>query len=151
VHQGVRIFKFEFDPVSGNNGTARFDVPIFRLGYIHTLRAEAYFRKGDKANALSDVNILRTGRLRTQPDDEGGNLRGIAISLNDLTKERLYNEISYENYWEGKRRPQMIRFGTFDEPYSGKPKSEAYRRLYPIPQSVIDVNSSIISQNEGYN
>lgn len=151
VHQGVRIFKFEFDPVTGSNGNARFDIPIFRLGYIYTLRAEAYFRKGEKPNALADVNILRTSRVRTQPNDEGGSLSGTAISLSDLTEERLYNEISYENYWEGKRRPQMIRFGTFDDAYTAKPKTEAYRRLYPIPQSVIDVNGNIISQNKGYN
>ena len=29
VHQGVRIFKFEFDPINGSNGTSRVDIPIF--------------------------------------------------------------------------------------------------------------------------
>jgi hypothetical protein len=151
VHQGVRIFKFEFDPVDNNKSTARFDIPIFRLGYIYTLRAEAYFRSGETGKALADINMLRTSRVRTQPEEEGGDVAGQAISLSDLTENRLYNEISYENYWEMKRRPQMIRFGTFENAYSGKEKTEVYRRLYPIPQDVIDVSGDIFSQNKGYN
>jgi hypothetical protein len=149
VHQGVRIFKFEFDPINGSNGTSRYDIPIFRLGYIYTLRAEAYFRNGNSADALADINELRTSRMRTQPEDEGGNLWGVAIS--NLDEETLYSEISYENYWEGKRRPQMIRFGTFDKAYAAKEASEPYRRLYPIPQDVIDVSGDIFKQNKGYN
>ncbi len=149
VHQGVRIFKFEFDPGEANKGTAGYDIPIFRLGYIYTLRAEAYFRNGDNASALADINLLRTSRMRTQPTEEGGDINGISIST--LDEETLYNEISYENYWEGKRRPQMIRFGTFDDAYTAKDASKPYRRLYPIPQSVIDVSSDIFDQNTGYN
>ncbi len=148
VHQGVRIFKFEFDPSDANKGTASYDVPIFRLGYIYTLRAEAYFRNGNNGDALTDINLLRTSRMRTQPEDEGGDIYGTAIGSLDETT--LYNEISFENYWEGKRRPQMIRFGTFDDAYAAKDASDAYRRLYPIPQSVIDVSSDIFDQNKGY-
>ncbi|GET25629.1 hypothetical protein NT017_19580 [Prolixibacter sp. NT017] len=151
VQQGVRVFKFEFDPIDNNKGSARFDIPIFRLGYMYTLRAEAYFRSGQPTKALADINILRTGRVRTQPADEGGDIAGKAISLSDLTEQGLYNEISYENYWEMKRRPEMIRFGTFDKAYTGKEATQPYRRAYPIPQDVIDVSGDIFSQNKGYN
>ena len=150
VHQGVRIFKFEFDPIDGSNSSSRVDIPIFRLGYMYTLRAEAYFRSGNPGNALADINILRTSRTRTQPADEGGNISGQAISLSELTEDRLYNEISYENYWEMKRRPQMVRFGTFDDAYTGKSATEPYRRVYPLPQSVMDVSGDIFTQNDGY-
>jgi len=150
VHQGVRIFKFEFDPIDGSNGSSRVDIPIFRLGYMYTLRAEAYFRNGETALALDDINILRTSRTRTQPEEEGGELSGQAIQQSDLTETRLYNEISYENYWEMKRRPQMIRFGTFDSAYTGKEETEPFRRVYPIPQDVIDVSGDIFEQNTGY-
>ena len=148
VHQGVRIFKFEFDPIDGSNSSSRVDIPIFRLGYMYTLRAEAYFRSGENTNALADINILRTSRTRTQPADEGGDIAGETIS--SLNKTTLYNEISYENYWEMKRRPQMIRFGTFDLAYAGKAVSKPFRRIYPIPQSVMDVSGDIFTQNEGY-
>jgi hypothetical protein len=148
VHQGVRVFKFEFDPINGSNGSSRVDIPIFRLGYMYTLRAEAYFRSGDNGRALADINMLRTSRTRTQPDDEGGAIAGKA--LQSLNEQTLYNEISYENYWEMKRRPQMIRFGTFDEAYTAKPETEPFRRIFPIPQSVIDVSGDIFTQNQGY-
>ncbi|MFA5328571.1 MAG: RagB/SusD family nutrient uptake outer membrane protein [Prolixibacteraceae bacterium] len=148
VHQGVRIFKFEFDPINGSNGSSRVDIPIFRLGYIYTLRAEAYFRSGETEKALADINILRTSRTKTQPDDEGGDITGQKISSLDETT--LYNEISYENYWEMKRRPQMVRFGTFDKAYTGKAATEPFRRVYPIPQSVTDVSGDIFTQNNGY-
>jgi hypothetical protein len=49
-----------------------------------------------------------------------------------------------------KRRPQMIRFGTFDEAYTAKPETEPFRRIFPIPQSVIDVSGDIFTQNQGY-
>ena len=117
---------------------------------MYTLRAEAYFRSGQTANALPDINILRTSRTRTRPADEGGSLTGQAIQQSDLTETRLYNEISYENYWEMKRRPQMIRFGTFDNAYTGKEQTQPFRRVYPIPQEVIDVSGDIFSQNTGY-
>ena len=71
--------------------------------------------------------------------------------IDNLDEETLYNEISFENYWEMKRRPQMIRFGTFDEAYIGKSKTEPYRRIYPIPQNVIDVSGDVFSQNKNYN
>lgn len=150
VHQGVRIFKFEFDPCDGSNSSSRVDIPVFRLGYMYTLRAEAYFRTGETALALADINLLRTSRTRTQPTDEGGNISGQAMQQSELTEERLYNEISFENYWEMKRRPQMIRFGTFDNAYTGKEETEPFRRLFPIPQEVIDVSGDIFSQNYGY-
>ena len=148
IQQGVRIFKYEFDPIDGNNSISRVDIPIFRLGYMYTLRAEAYFRSGMVQKALDDINSLRTSRVRAQPADEGGDLYGTALSsLNETT---LYNEISYENYWEMKRRPEMIRFGTFDKAYTGKPVTEPYRRVYPIPQDVMDVSSDVFTQNQGY-
>lgn len=36
INRGVRVFKFEFDPGLGNNGTSNVDIPLFRLGGIYT-------------------------------------------------------------------------------------------------------------------
>jgi len=52
-------------------------------------------------------------------------------------------------YWEMYRRKQMIRFGTFDKPYTAKPTTDPYLRVYAIPQATIDVTDEI-SQNFGY-
>lgn len=144
INQGARIFKYEFDP-EGGNGNSNVDIPLFRLGGIYTMRAEAYFRKGNTGQAMEDLNKLRTSRKR---ESLYGGVAGKALTSIDQTV--LYNEIGFELYWELYRRPQMIRFGKFDLPGTAKSASEPYRRVFPIPQSTIDVTKEF-KQNQGYN
>lgn len=144
INRGARVFKFEFDPGYGSNSTSNVDIPLFRLGGIYTMRAEAYFRKGNTSGALSDINTLRTSRTR---EALFNNAAGKAIS--SINETILYNEIGYELYWEMYRRKQMLRFGTFDAAGTAKPASEPYRRIYPIPQTALDA-SNVFTQNDGY-
>lgn len=144
INQGVRNFKFEFDPGYGNNGTSGMDVPLYRLGTIYMMRAEAYFRKGNNGAALDDVNILRTSRTR---EALYGNAPGVKIaSLNATT---LLNESGYELYWELYRRKALIRFNKFDLAGTAKPASQPYRRIFPIPQATLDTSADF-KQNPGY-
>lgn len=143
INRGARCFKYEFDPEEGN-GSSNVDIPLFRLGAIYTMRAEAYFRKGQNALAMADINLLRTSRER---ESLYGNAPGVPIT--SLDEATLYKEIAFETYWELLRRPQMIRFGKFEKPFSAKPTSQPFRRIFPIPQSTLDVTKSI-KQNEGY-
>lgn len=143
INRGVRIFKYEYDPGDGN-GSSNVDIPLFRLGGIYTMRAEAYFRKGQSGLALNDINLLRTSRTR---ESLYGNAPGVGIlSLDEAT---LYKEMAFETYWEMFRRPQMIRFGKYEKPFSAKPVSQPFRRIFPIPQSTLDVTKAI-HQNQGY-
>jgi len=144
INQGARIFKYEFDP-EGGNGNSNVDIPLFRLGGMYTMRAEAYFRKGSAGLAMDDLNKLRTSRKR---ESLYGGVSGKALT--SLNATQLYNEIGFELYWELYRRPQMIRFGKFDLPGTAKPASEPFRRVFPIPQGVIDVTKEF-KQNQGYN
>lgn len=143
INRGVRVFKYEYDPGDGN-GSSNVDIPLVRLGAIYTMRAEAYFRKGEVNLALNDINKLRSSRTR---ESLYGNEPGKTIS--SLNASDLYREIAFETYWELLRRPQMIRFGKYDLPYSAKPATQPFRRLFPIPQSVMDVTKDF-KQNEGY-
>ncbi|MCG9792567.1 RagB/SusD family nutrient uptake outer membrane protein [Flavobacterium algicola] len=143
INRGVRCFKWEFDPEAGN-GASKVDIPLFRLGGIYTMRAEAYYRKGQVASALSDVNALRINRTR---EALYNNAPGKALT--SIDSEVLYKEIGFEMYWEMYRRPQMIRFGKYDLAYTAKPVSEPYRRIFPIPQQTLDVTKDFI-QNFGY-
>lgn len=143
INRGARIFKFEYDPEEGN-GSSKVDIPLFRLGGIYTLRAEAYFRNGQIAKAMADINMLRTSRKR---EALYNNAPGSPIT--SLDEARLYKEIGYEMYWEMYRRQQMIRFGKFDLPYTAKPATDPFRRIFPIPQSTMDVNKTF-TQNKGY-
>lgn len=142
INRGVRCFKYEFDPEEGN-GSSNVDIPLYRLGGIYTMRAEAYFRKGNTASALADINILRTSRNR---EALFGNAPGAMIS--SIDSNTLFNELGFELYWEMYRRPQMIRFGKYDNPRTAKVASLPYRRIFPIPQSVMDVKE--FGQNQGY-
>lgn len=144
INKGVRNFKFEFDPGYGNNGTSGMDVPLYRLGTIYMMRAEAYFRKSNVGAALADVNILRTSRTR---EALYGNAPGVAIA--ELTATKLLNESGYELYWEMYRRKALIRFGRFDLAGTAKPASQPYRRIFPIPQATLDASKEF-SQNPGY-
>lgn len=144
INRGVRVFKFEFDPGYGNNGTSGVDIPLYRLGGIYIMRAEAYFRNGNITGALADINLLRTSRTR---EALFNNVPGKPLASLDATK--LYNEIGYEMYWEMYRRKAMIRFGKFDLAGTAKPASQPYRRIFPIPQATIDASKEF-SQNEGY-
>lgn len=143
INRGARVFKYEFDPEEGN-GSSNVDIPLFRLGVMYAMRAEAYFRKGQTTLALNDINTLRTSRTR---EALYGNAPGTAISSLDETT--LYNEIGFETYWELQRRPQRIRFGKFDLPFSAKPTSLPFRRVFPIPQTTLDVTKAF-HQNQGY-
>ncbi|MEH6407234.1 MAG: RagB/SusD family nutrient uptake outer membrane protein [Leeuwenhoekiella sp.] len=143
INRGVRIFKWEFDPEYGN-GSSGVDIPLYRLGGIYCMRAEAYFRKGQVGNALTDINLLRTSRTR---EALFNNAPGKAIT--SLDEETLYNEIGFEMYWEMYRRKEMIRFGTYDNAYTAKAATQPYLRVYAIPQETIDVTTEI-SQNTGY-
>lgn len=144
INRGVRNFKFEFDPGYGNNGTSGMDVPLYRLGGIYMMRAEAYFRSGNVTAALADVNKLRTDRKR---EALFGNAPGTAIA--SLDAEALFRESGYELYWEMYRRKAMIRFGKFDLAGTAKPASQPYRRIFPIPQTALDASKDF-SQNPGY-
>ncbi len=143
INRGVRVFKWEFDP-ERDNGTSNVDVPLYRLGGMYCMRAEANFRKGLTGPALIDINILRTSRTR---EALYNNAPGVGLLA--LTEQSLYNEIGFEMYWEMNRRKQMIRFGTFDKAGTAKPASEPFRRIFPIPQSAIDA-SNTFSQNFKY-
>lgn len=144
INRGVRVFKQEYDAENTRN-TSGVDISVFRLGGIYTMRAEAKFRKNDVSGALADINKLRTSRWSI---DAGGN-KYYGESIPSLDEETLYNEISYELYWEGERRQEMIRFGTFDKSYTAKPETDPYFRVFPIPQSELDANKDFV-QNEGY-
>ena len=54
-----------------------------------------------------------------------------------------------ELYWEGWRRNDQIRFGTFTNAWTGKQASDDYRVVFPIPQKALDTNPNF-TQNAGY-
>ncbi|WP_343614582.1 RagB/SusD family nutrient uptake outer membrane protein [Flavobacterium sp.] len=142
INQGARVFKYEFDP-EGGNGNSNVDIPLFRLGGIYAMRAEALFRKGSTGAAMEDLNKLRTSRKR---ESLFANAPGKALT--SLDAAQLYKELGFELYWELQRRPESIRFGKYDLAGTAKAASQPFRRVFPIPQTVID--QKVFKQNQGY-
>ncbi len=135
-HEGVRVIKYQPDdqaPVPGFSDNN--DLMIFRFADLWLMVAESKFRLGDISGALADINTLRA--LRNAP------------FLTSLTEQDLLNERGFELYWEGWRRQDQIRFGTFNNAWTDKEPSESFRIVFPIPPTAIAANPGL-TQNPGY-
>ncbi|MEI6409439.1 MAG: RagB/SusD family nutrient uptake outer membrane protein [Bacteroidota bacterium] len=128
TEKGIRVIKYH----PSNAGKYL----LLRYADVYLMKAEAIMRggTGDKS-ALELVNNLRT-------------IRG-ASALPSLDEGKMLDERGRELYWEGIRRIDQIRFGTFTKPWQEKTSTEAFRVLYPVPQQALDSNPNL-KQNEGY-
>ncbi|MDR0871906.1 MAG: RagB/SusD family nutrient uptake outer membrane protein [Prevotellaceae bacterium] len=134
--EGARFAKFEIE--SGIAHHANSDFPIYRYADILLMKAEALMRlNGGTANAdaLVLVNQVHT--------------RAGLIGYTSLDLPELLNERGRELAWEGHRRQDQIRFGTFT---SGswefmEAGESPNRTIFPIPQWVLDANPGVYTQN----
>ena len=131
---GARSQKYEIQ-TNNPNGDQDNDYVFFRLADAMLMRAEAALWLGKKSEALADVNAIRK--------------RAGVAEFTDLTAETLLAERGREFAWEGWRREDMIRFGTFSKERKFMKNSDKTRELFPIPQARIDGNP-LLKQNPGY-
>ncbi|WP_339922691.1 RagB/SusD family nutrient uptake outer membrane protein [uncultured Cyclobacterium sp.] len=155
-------------PMGGNG-----DWYIYRLAETYLLRAEAYYWKGQMAEAATDINRIRT-RANALP-----------ISASDVTIEYIFDERARELFLETPRHSEMVRvsyimasqnlggysLASFADNnwwydrimeknimYTIKPivigntpAIAPFHVLWPIDNNVITANSlGTINQNEGY-
>ncbi|EOR92818.1 SusD, outer membrane protein [Arcticibacter svalbardensis MN12-7] len=138
-NMGTRNIKFLADYTNTISRNQNNDIPVFRYSDIILMKAEAILRGATPTNgqtALSLVNSLRANRTTS--------LAWTTVTLNDI-----YSERAREMAWETWRRNDMIRFGKFEDGYGVKTNTEAYRRIFPIPQSALSTNNKLV-QNSGY-
>jgi hypothetical protein len=142
-YEGVRVLKFAPRPRVENQQRTENDYPIWRYADALLMKAECLVRaESDVAGAEAIVNEIRTKR----------NAPAIsALGVEDML-EKVYIERGLELYWEGHRRQDMIRFGTFLLPKTSKPETSPERAiLLPIPQAAIDgTPGGVLTQNPGY-
>ncbi|MFT3948224.1 MAG: RagB/SusD family nutrient uptake outer membrane protein [Agriterribacter sp.] len=129
------------------------DFPMFRLGDVYLMYAEAVLRGGtggSTAQALAYVNQLRE-RAYGNAD---GNLTEAELNLDFILDER-----GRELVWEGQRRTDLIRFGKFTGdnyvwPWKGNVMEgkgvESFRTIFPLPYTDLVANPTLV-QNDGYN
>jgi len=127
---GVRGVKYVPDYVSGDN--ADNDFVIARYADALLMKAEALARKGDTGLAQTVVQLLANES---------------STSIGSVTD--IYDVRARELWWEGWRRNDMIRFGTFLgerelKPYVSDPKY----LLLPIP--LPGTTNPNMTQNPGY-
>lgn len=133
--QGVRSVKYTPDPNHGNNQAMNNDYQMFRYADVILMKAEVLLNNGDAAGALDLVNEVRAARSATPR---------AALTSEDLLEERGL-EFAFEHW----RRNDMIRFGTWEDPFLVKTDSDPAKRLFPIPQNQLDINPNL-QQNPGY-
>ncbi len=127
---GARVVKFEIK--NGAKANLSNDFPIFRLADIYLMKAETMLRQGKSASeAVEYVNPIRE---RASVDPWTGA---------DLTLESLLAERGREMFFEGHRRQDQIRFGTFNVAWWEKAADGPERNTFPIPQWVIDSNPNL--------
>ncbi|MES2240367.1 MAG: RagB/SusD family nutrient uptake outer membrane protein [Bacteroidota bacterium] len=133
--KGMRVVKYL--PDYGNLKRPSNDFVFLRLADVMLMKAEALFRKGNStAEALIIVNTLRQKRG--------------ASNLLSLTLINILDERGRELYWEGHRRQDQIRFGTFNNPVQGRSTvTDRHVLIFPIPLAKLAANPNLF-QNPGY-
>lgn len=128
TNKGIRVIKYH----PADNG----QYILLRYADVYLMKAEAIMRGGTGTpSALEMVNALR--------------LKRNAPALTSLDEATFLDERGRELYWEGIRRVDQIRFGTFNTTWTEKSNTEEFRVLFPIPQQALDSNPNL-KPNPGY-
>jgi starch-binding outer membrane protein, SusD/RagB family len=136
-NEGYRLMKWQPDNTWINGGAGN-DVAMIRYSEILLTKAEALLRSGGSAtDALILVNQVR--------------VRSNASALGAVTLNNILDERGRELIWEGCRRRDMIRFGTFFTwaPFWKPAATPTFRGLLPFPAAELSANPKL-KQNPGY-
>ncbi|WEK34415.1 MAG: RagB/SusD family nutrient uptake outer membrane protein [Candidatus Pseudobacter hemicellulosilyticus] len=164
---GYRMNKFEV--ALGAMRDLSNDFPFFRYSEVLLMKAECLLRTGKADEAATIVSDLRVRNFRSAPVKatvtgaqlEGNSKYQYGYVENGVVVDPgntavvpfggMLDELGWEFAWEGHRRRDMIRFGTYTSKswLSHKPAGD-YRAVFPIPQEAINTNPKLI-QNPDYN
>lgn len=144
---GARMAKYEIDNTTSSYQNHNNDKVYWRYADALLMAAEARLRMGGSGD--EEVNMVRN-RVGATPKTN--------VTLKDILDERML-ELSYE----GMRRQDQVRFGTYTEPTTDRypgvyhnvvvgdyvDDETGFTTVFPIPSSVLDLNKKL-SQNAGY-
>lgn len=134
---GARMKKYEVDRTAYSDGRMpNNDIVLYRYADVLLMKSEAKVRNGESGDEEMNAVRSRVG------------MPSISATLDNLLNERLL-----ELVWEGWRRQDMIRFGTYCKQYDIHTPSEAdkkgYTTVFPIPEKAHELNPNL-KQNPGY-
>jgi len=123
--------------------TADAAVPVFRMGEIALIRAEAQARQNNLTAAVTEINTVRT-KTRT------ADVHGIGASLppysgamtQDAILTEIYAQRCVELFLTGMRMEDQRRFGRPAPPTPSSFQSERNRNFYPYPSLERDNNTN---------
>lgn len=134
---GARMKKYEVDRTAYSDGRMPDnDIVLYRYADVMLMKAEAKVRNGESGDEELNAVRNRVG------------MPSLPATLDNILDERLL-----ELVWEGWRRQDMIRFGTYNKQYDIHTPSEAdkkgYTTVFPIPCKARELNPNL-EQNPGY-
>ena len=134
---GARMKKYEVDRTAYSDGRMpNNDIVLYRYADVLLMKSEAKVRNGESGDEEMNAVRSRVG------------MPSLSATLDNILNERLL-----ELVWEGWRRQDMIRFGTYCNQYDIHTPSEAdkkgYTTVFPIPEKVRELNPNL-KQNPGY-
>jgi len=151
-YAAIKFTNIKRDGTAGTNlAFVDTDFPMFRLGDVYLMYAEAVLRGGTGGNpdiALGYVNALRQRAYGSA----AGNVASIDLNL-------ILDERARELFWEGHRRTDLIRYNrfagnnTYFWPWKGNSKDglavDVKFNLFPIPAADLAANPNL-TQNDGF-
>lgn len=134
---GARMKKYEVDRTAYSDGRMPDnDIVLYRYADVLLMKSEAKVRNGESGDEEMNAVRSRVG------------MPSLPATLDNILNERLL-----ELVWEGWRRQDMIRFGTYCKLYDIHTPSEAdkkgYTTVFPIPEKACELNQNL-KQNPGY-
>lgn len=134
---GARMKKYEVDRTAYSDGRMpNNDIVLYRYADVLLMKSEAKVRNGESGDEEMNAVRSRVG------------MPSLSATLDNILNERLL-----ELVWEGWRRQDMIRFGTYCNQYDIHTPSEAdkkgYTTVFPIPEKTHELNPNL-KQNPGY-
>ncbi len=134
---GARMKKYEVDRTAYADGRMPDnDIVLYRYADVLLMKSEAKVRNGESGDEEMNAVRSRVG------------MPSLPATLDNILNERLL-----ELVWEGWRRQDMIRFGTYGKQYDIHTPSEAdkkgYTTVFPIPEKAHELNPNL-KQNPGY-
>ncbi len=135
--EGARFFKFQFE--NGIAHHADSDFPVYRYADVLLMKAEARMRQN--GGTADDVALECVNKVHRRAGLS--NYTAAQLTLKELLAER-------GREWEGHRRDDQIRFGTYGGTWEFKSASDKNHELFPIPNWVRDGAPGVYTQNPGY-
>ncbi|MFA6085431.1 RagB/SusD family nutrient uptake outer membrane protein [Mucilaginibacter sp.] len=150
------------DPVTGQLGG--MDNPIIRFSDVLLMYAECLNEAGDVPGALPYINQVRArafGNTTHNYQNTNPAIASTYVSGQTDLRDKILKERRLEFCFEGQRFWDLVRTNHFDilNAYFSNSKIlvngsieqiKDYQKLYPVPQSILDINPSKYTQNPGY-